>query len=109
MDRQVVHRLLAYGVPTDAAASALTLAGVAEKPEVLTTPLVLPAGEALVFRPLAPGDAARLAEFLRSLSPATRRFCVYPGYGLAAAREMCEAIARYDKLRLVATAGANIV
>lgn len=87
----------------------LTLTSVAENPGVVSTRLVSPTGELLLFRPLGLGDETRLADFLRSLSPETRRFCVYPGYGPGAAREMCAAIARYDKLRMVAAAGAGIV
>src|SRR5438874_12740158 len=39
----------------------------------------------------------------------TRKFSSYPSDDLAAAREMCEAINRYDKLRMVATADRSIV
>lgn len=34
-------------------------------------------------------------------SPESRRLSTFDGYDLAAARELCDAIARYDKLRLV--------
>lgn len=39
--------------------------------------------------------------FLAALSSASRRFSTFQGYDLAAARELCDAIARYDKLSLV--------
>ncbi|MFB7757707.1 hypothetical protein ACFC18_50425, partial [Streptomyces sp. NPDC056121] len=46
-------------------------------------------------------DVERLAGFLEGLSPESRRLSTFDGYDLAAARELCDAIARYDKLRLV--------
>ncbi|WP_149263766.1 GNAT family N-acetyltransferase [Actinomadura sp. K4S16] len=79
----------------------LTLARIAEDPGTLTHRLESRDGARLVFRPLAPGDAQGLADFLAGLSPESRRFSTFDGYDLAAARELCAAIARYDKLRLV--------
>ncbi|MEO3822824.1 GNAT family N-acetyltransferase [Actinomadura sp. B10D3] len=71
----------------------------------------LPDGSAVVLRPLEHADADGLAGFLRGLSDESRRFSTFDGYDLAAARELCDAIARYDKLRLVledAASGAII-
>ncbi|WP_405760212.1 GNAT family N-acetyltransferase [Streptomyces sp. NBC_01420] len=79
----------------------LTLAEVAEEPAVLTRRLALDDGSDVVFRPLVHGDAERLAGFLGGLSGETRRMSPFDGYGLVAATELCDAIARYDKLRLV--------
>lgn len=62
----------------------------------------LPAGGTVLYRPLLPADVARLAEFLGSLSPATRRFWDVESYDATTAREMCGAIARYDKFRMIA-------
>ncbi len=87
----------------------LTLEAVAEKPETVTRSLLLPTGEAVVFRPLQPGDEVGLADFLQSLSPQTRRFSAYPSYDLTMAREMCAAINRYDKLRFIAVIGSRVV
>ncbi|MFC8711933.1 hypothetical protein ACFUCQ_18715 [Streptomyces sp. NPDC057197] len=42
-----------------------------------------------------------MAAFLAGLSAETRRLSTFDGYDLAAARELCDAIARYDKLRPV--------
>ncbi|MFI9600012.1 GNAT family N-acetyltransferase [Streptomyces sp. NPDC052043] len=42
-----------------------------------------------------------MAGFLDPLSSETRRLSTFDGYDLATARELCDAIARYDKLRLV--------
>jgi len=87
----------------------LTLGTVAAKPEAVTGQLVLQTGEEMVFRPLKPDDEVGLADFLQRLSPQTRKFSTYPGYDLATARGMCEAIDRYDKLRMVAVVGLRVV
>ncbi|MFE5615760.1 GNAT family N-acetyltransferase [Streptomyces sp. NPDC056543] len=79
----------------------LTLTEIAEEPLRLTNRLTPHDGSDVVLRPLTHADAERLAEFLDSLSSASRRFSTFDGYDLAAARELCDAIARYDKLRLV--------
>ncbi|CAF3344316.1 unnamed protein product [Rotaria sp. Silwood1] len=54
------------------------------------------------FRPLLRSDELKLAEFLENLSPETRKFSIRDSYDLNEARELCFAINRYDKLRLVA-------
>ncbi|WP_051744283.1 GNAT family N-acetyltransferase [Streptomyces yerevanensis] len=79
----------------------LTLTEIAEDPLVLECRLDLCDGTEVVFRPLTHTDAERLAGFLEGLSPESRRLSTFAGYDLAAARELCDAIARYDKLRLV--------
>ncbi|WNI20589.1 GNAT family N-acetyltransferase [Streptomyces sp. ITFR-16] len=79
----------------------LTLREVADNPSALTDRVVLADGPEVTFRPLVPGDAEPLAAFLAALSPESRRFSTHGGHDLAAAVELCDAIARYDKLRLV--------
>ncbi|MFE5581583.1 GNAT family N-acetyltransferase [Kitasatospora sp. NPDC056531] len=79
----------------------LTLTAVAGDPLVLTRRLDLNGGSEVVFRPLTHTDAHHLAAFLEGLSAESRRLSTFNGYDLAAARELCDAIARYDKLRLV--------
>lgn len=86
----------------------LTLEAVAKNPETVTRFLALPTGETALCRPLQPGDEAELADFLQRLSPQTRRFSAYASYDLAMARALCEAIARYDKLRFVAMVGSRV-
>ncbi|MEU3556406.1 GNAT family N-acetyltransferase [Streptomyces fragilis] len=83
------------------AAEVLTLTGIAADPLCLTCRLRARDGAELVLRPLVHADAAGLAGFLAAMSAASRRFSTFDGYGLATAREVCDAIARYDKLRLV--------
>ncbi|MGW4379070.1 GNAT family N-acetyltransferase [Kitasatospora sp. NPDC004531] len=79
----------------------LTLTAIADRPHRLTRRLTTRDGRAFVFRPLDHSDAARLADFLGALSAGTRRFSTFDGYDLPHAQELCDAIARYDKLRLV--------
>ncbi|MFC4907743.1 GNAT family N-acetyltransferase [Actinomadura gamaensis] len=79
----------------------LTLTQIAEEPHVLTYRVHLRDGANLVLRPLTHADAESLAGFLGGLSSRSRRFSTFDGYDLATARQLCEAIARYDKLRLV--------
>lgn len=71
----------------------LTLAEIADEPLVLTRHLDLLAGAAGVFRPLTHADSERLACFLEGLSPESRRLSTFGGYGIVAARELCDAIA----------------
>ncbi|MFE3515310.1 GNAT family N-acetyltransferase [Streptomyces sp. NPDC059166] len=78
-----------------------TLLEIAEEPSRLTSRLRLDDGSDAVFRPLTPADAGRLAALLEALSPESRHFSAFDGYDLATAGELCDAIARYDKLRLV--------
>ncbi|MFJ4898902.1 GNAT family N-acetyltransferase [Streptomyces sp. NPDC088727] len=79
----------------------LTLSAVADNPLILTRPVRLLDGSEVVFRPLTHGYADELASFLQGLSAESRRLATFDGYDLRAARELCDAIARYDKLRLV--------
>ncbi|MFF5900738.1 GNAT family N-acetyltransferase [Streptomyces argenteolus] len=79
----------------------LTLTEVADDPSLLTRRLTVNDGSDVVFRPLVHTDAERLAGFLSDLSAESRRLSTFDGYDLAAASELCDAIARYDKLRLV--------
>ncbi|MFF8955678.1 GNAT family N-acetyltransferase [Streptomyces sp. NPDC014894] len=67
----------------------------------MTSRLTPQGGPEVVLRPLTGADTGPLAEFLGSLSSESRRFSTFGGYDLAAARELCDAIARHDKLRLV--------
>lgn len=82
--------------------SALTLAAVADQPDLATYTLSLPGGQPVVYRPLLPTDVERLTEFLESLSPQTRYFWDMSSYDRNQAQELCDAINRYDKFRMVA-------
>ena len=83
------------------AVAMVTLAEIAQHPQRLTKTIVTAQDEALVFRPLTATDAGQLARFLNDLSPETRRLSTFDSYDLNTAQEMCDAIARYDKLRFV--------
>jgi len=82
------------------AAMFLTLTAVTQKLEDFSTPLALASGESLLLRPLLPDNVGKLARFLAGLSPHSRRLSTFSGYGRATAQELCDAIARFDKLRL---------
>ncbi len=56
----------------------------------------------IYFRPLLKTDDIKLAEFLENLSEKTREFSTRNSYDLNEARQLCFAINRYDKLRLIA-------
>lgn len=79
----------------------LTLTDIAEDPLRLTCRPTVHDGSAVVVRHLTHADAGHLARFPQALSRASRRFSTFDGYDLATARELCDAIARHDKLRLV--------
>ncbi|MFJ4839390.1 hypothetical protein [Streptomyces sp. NPDC088746] len=51
--------------------------------------------------PLTPADTERLACLLDGQPPESRGLSTLGGYGIVAARKLGDAIARYDKLRLV--------
>lgn len=87
----------------------LTLAKVAAIPDLVTSTVTLPAGDAVLYRPLLPTDVERLAAFLSGLSAQTRRFWVHPSYDRETAQALCDAIGRYDKLRLVAVKDDAII
>jgi diamine N-acetyltransferase len=80
----------------------LTLAAVTATPDLIAYPVELRDGRRLHYRPLLPSDVAALAAFLTSLSPLTRHRWTLASYDRAMAEELCDAIGRYDKLRLVA-------
>jgi GNAT superfamily N-acetyltransferase len=79
----------------------LTLSEIAKHPEITTWNITLPEGKGLLLRPLVAQDVDLLAHFLEGLSPRTRDFHSYPSYDMKEARELCDAINRYDKLRFV--------
>jgi diamine N-acetyltransferase len=61
----------------------------------------------VVYRPLLPTDVEGLTEFLESLSPRTRFFWNMASYDRHQAQELCDAINRYDKFRMVAQSGGT--
>ncbi|CAF2740659.1 unnamed protein product [Rotaria sp. Silwood2] len=79
----------------------LTLDNIDQNPELVSSSDYFK-GMLIHFRPLLSNDELKLAEFLEKLSPQTREFSIRNSYDLDEARELCFAINRYDKLRLVA-------
>lgn len=61
--------------------------------------LITNSGEKLLFRPLIHSDVKLLTSFLEGLSAETRRLSTFDSYGISMAREVCDAINKYDKLR----------
>ena len=84
--------------------SYLTLAEVFARPESVTYSLAAGewsrAGE-VTLRPMQADDVDAGGYFLEGLSAQTRHFSVFPSYDRAMAQKLCDAINRYDKLRLV--------
>lgn len=79
----------------------LTLSYVAADPSILMCKLVLRDGEKVTFRSLVSSDVNNLATFLIGLSPLTRQKSFFASYDHAMAKELCDAINKYDKLRFV--------
>ena len=79
----------------------LILDQIARHPETATFPFDLPGGVPARLRPLDPGDEPRLARFFDQLSETSKRFYSVGPDTAGLAREHCEAINRYDKLRFV--------
>ncbi|CAF2069677.1 unnamed protein product [Rotaria magnacalcarata] len=79
----------------------LTLDDIDKYPELISTTDYFE-GILINFRPLLLTDEKKLAQFLENLGSQTRKFSTRNGYDLNEARDLCFAINRYDKLRLVA-------
>lgn len=79
----------------------LSLGSIADRPELATFPVTLSSGEQEVLRPLAHDDTNKLGSFLLGLSEETKRNIISADGHLPPATELCEAINKYDKLRLV--------
>lgn len=79
----------------------LTLADIDQNPELISSSDYFE-GILIYFRPLLKHDEIKLANFLKSLGPQTREFSTRNSYDINEAHELCLAINRYDKLRLVA-------
>ncbi len=85
----------------------LSLADVAKNPLILTFKATLPSGEAVLLRPLECNDVEIFTKFLENLSLQTREFYNLESYDVVMAKELCDAINRYDKLRFVAVSKAT--
>ncbi|CAF4247011.1 unnamed protein product [Rotaria socialis] len=79
----------------------LTSDDIDKNPELISTTDYFE-GMLINFRPLLLTDEKKLAHFLENLGSQTRKFSTRNGYDLNEARDLCFAINRYDKLRLVA-------
>src|SRR5680860_193286 len=85
----------------------LTLAEVASNPQILTFLLHSKNYEGLIFRPLQFNDSQSLSNFLGSLSAETRHFYTLDSYDIHTAKELCDSIGKYDKLRFIVESKDN--
>ena len=69
--------------------------------EKYSSNLVTNSEEKLLLRPLIPSDVKLLTSFLEGLSVETRRLSTFDSYDSSMAKELCDAINKYDKLRFV--------
>jgi GNAT superfamily N-acetyltransferase len=84
-----------------------TLDKLFHEPELVTHKVALPDGAYVTLRPLLPSDVDELAHFLSGLAPITRTYSIFPSYDGVTAQALCDAINRYDKLRLVVEEGSS--
>ncbi len=79
----------------------LNISDVAKNPSLLTYKVSLPDIGTAAFRPLQSQDVKALARFFKDLSTKTREHYILESYDKKMAQELCTAINRYDKLRIV--------
>jgi RimJ/RimL family protein N-acetyltransferase len=92
----------------------LSLSSIEQNPKLATHSLDLGIDESFTFRPLEQTDVHALASFLMSMSAQTRAMSTFDGYDAATAKQLCQAINKYDKLRFVvednnSSTGQNII
>jgi GNAT superfamily N-acetyltransferase len=85
----------------------LSISSIAASPENFETEIIVADAPTLKFRPLLQSDADILKQFLTSLSQTTRNRWMSGGYEPNAATELCDAIGRFDKLRMVLVTHAS--
>ena len=79
----------------------LTLKDFETNPHLYTWEIQTPLGEEITLRPLQQSDTQKLTTFLRNLSLETRRLSTFDSYDEVTAKELCDAVSKYDKLRFV--------
>jgi diamine N-acetyltransferase len=77
----------------------LTLDAIAKNPALYQFTIFTSKDEKMLLRPLEPTDEKELTELIKNLSPDTKRFYSYNEPAEQIAKEHCEAINKYDKLR----------
>jgi len=87
----------------------ITMTEVANNPNTFTRVIQLNNGEKVIFRPLLSTDPNNLAFFLKGLSKETRKLSTFDGYDFNTAKELCNAINMYDKLRFVIENESNVI
>ncbi len=79
----------------------LTLDDVSKNPQAYRYTLETAKGERLLLRPLESIDEAKLANLIENLSAETKKLYSYDKPADQIAKEHCDAINKYDKLRFV--------
>lgn len=79
----------------------LTIADIANNPLAVRFEIQSSQNEKFILRPLEQHDEHTLLDLLHSLSEQTKRFYSYTDPLDAVAKEMCDAINKYDKVRFV--------
>lgn len=79
----------------------LDLETIARNPQDYIFPISSQRGEKFLLRPLENKDEVKLSNLIESLSVETKIFCSYAEPSDVIAKEHCEAINKYDKLRFV--------
>ncbi len=63
--------------------------------------VILRDGRSVNIRPLTPRDTDKVVEFYANLSPETRHFYVLDNYGTQTASQLCESVAKPEKMHFV--------
>jgi diamine N-acetyltransferase len=79
----------------------LTLDAIAKNPALYKFTIFTSNDEKMLLRPLEPTDEKELTELIKNLSSITKKFYSYNEPAEQIAKEHCEAINKYDKLRFV--------
>lgn len=85
----------------------LKLPTVVDNPHLVTYSITLDNGTETTLRPLESNDVDKLSNFLDGLSKETTRLIIAPDSKLPSAKELCDAINKYDKLRFVLETSSN--
>jgi len=79
----------------------LTLKEFEVNPNLYSWEIKTQLGEEITLRPLQQPDTQKLTTFLENLSLGTRKLSTFDSYDAVTAKELCDAISKYDKLRFV--------
>ncbi len=81
---------------------AYSIKDISQNPNILQFSITLSDGQNAVLRPLESKDVNILTQFLTNLSTSTREFYKLDSFDQKTAQQMCDDIAKYDKIRFIA-------